>query len=69
MSHFLKTYAKVEKGVSATKRDKNVGSITLAQCKEIAVIKMPDLNAYDIDAAVKMIKGSALSMGIEIIEE
>lgn len=43
-----------------------VGSITKAQLKEIAEKKMPDLNANDIDAAMKIIAGSARSMGVEI---
>ena len=42
------------------------GSVTLAQCKEIAEAKMKDLNANDIDAAVNIVKGSARSMGLEV---
>ena len=45
---------------------KKAGSITQAQCREIAEKKMPDLNAHDIDAAMKIVAGSARSMGIEV---
>ena len=45
---------------------KKVGSITMAQAREIAEIKMPDLNATDIDQAVKIIEGSCRSMGVEL---
>ena len=43
-----------------------VGTVSLAQVEEIARMKMPDLNVYDVDAAVKIIAGTARSMGIEI---
>jgi large subunit ribosomal protein L11 len=43
-----------------------VGKVTIAQVKEIAKTKMPDLNAHDIEMAVETIKGTARSMGIEI---
>ena len=42
------------------------GSVSIAQCKEIAETKMKDLNANDIDAAVDIVKGSARSMGMEV---
>ncbi len=45
----------------------SVGSVTMAQLREIAEIKMVDLNAYDLDAASEMIRGSARSMGIEVV--
>ena len=44
------------------------GKVTLAQVREIAGQKMQDLNANDLDAAVSMIKGSARSMGLEVVE-
>ncbi|NLD05715.1 MAG: 50S ribosomal protein L11, partial [Synergistaceae bacterium] len=44
-----------------------VGKITKKQVQEIAVLKMPDLNANDIEAAMQMIEGTARSMGIEVI--
>ena len=63
----IKKYAKVTKAGAKGKNEK-VGSITTAQLKEIAEIKMEDLNAYDIEAAMKQIAGTALNMGIEIKE-
>lgn len=57
--------AKVEKG-SGTPNTAKVGKITRAQAKEIAQKKMPDLNARDEEGAIKIIAGSARSMGIEI---
>ncbi len=64
-SDLLKKAAKVEKGASNSKTTK-VGTISKAQLKEIAEMKMPDLNANDIDAAMNIIAGSARNMGIEI---
>ena len=61
----LRKAAKVEKG-SGTPNKAKVGSITVDQAREIARTKMKDLNAYDEDAAVEMIKGTARSMGIEV---
>jgi large subunit ribosomal protein L11 len=61
----LKKAAKVDKGSSDPKQDK-VGKVSLEQVKEIAQIKMPDLNVNDFDAAVKTIQGTARSMGIEV---
>jgi large subunit ribosomal protein L11 len=59
--------AGVEKGSGVPQKDK-VGSITKAQVKEIAEVKMPDLNANDIDAAMKIIEGTARQMGITVSE-
>ena len=61
----LKKYAKVKKG-SAKGKNEVVGSITEAQLREIAEIKLPDLNAYDVEAAMKIVAGTAKNMGIEI---
>ncbi len=47
---------------------KKAGKITRAQLREIAEIKMPDLNAHDIESAMKIIEGSARSMGVEIVD-
>ena len=58
---------KLAKGSSNPKRER-VASVTQAQLKEIAEIKMPDLNAYDIDAAIKIIAGTAKSCGITVID-
>jgi large subunit ribosomal protein L11 len=62
----LKKAARVEKG-SGTPNKEKIGKVTEAQVREIATQKMPDLNAASIDAAVKSIKGTARSMGIEVV--
>ncbi len=59
--------AGVEKGSGVPQKDK-VGSITRDQVKEIAEVKMPDLNANDVDAAMKIIEGTARQMGITVSE-
>jgi large subunit ribosomal protein L11 len=64
-SDMLRKAAGVERGSSAQKRDK-VGMISRAQLREIATAKMRDLNAADVEAAERMIEGSARSMGIEV---
>ena len=62
----LKKEAGVEKG-SATPNREKVGTVTRAQVRAIAELKMQDLNANDLDAAEKMIEGTARSMGIEVV--
>jgi len=62
----LKQSAKIAKGSSEPNRDK-VGSVTRKQVEEIAKIKMEDLNAIDLDGAVKIIEGTARSMGVTVI--
>ncbi|MEC8993342.1 MAG: 50S ribosomal protein L11 [Candidatus Latescibacterota bacterium] len=59
----LKKAAKIEKGSGVPNRDK-VGTVTQAQLREIAESKMEDLNADDLDAAARMIAGTARSMGL-----
>lgn len=66
-SWYLRKAAKVDKGSKVPNRDK-VGKVTMSQVREIAEAKMKDLNANDIDAAAKIIMGSARSMGIEVAE-
>ena len=61
----LKKAAGVERGSGNPNREK-VGRVTRDQVREIAQLKMPDLNASDIDAAMRMIEGTARSMGIEV---
>ena len=61
----LKKYAKINKG-SAKGKNEIVGSITEAQLREIAETKLPDLNAYDVESAMKIVAGTAKNMGIEI---
>lgn len=63
----LKKAAKIEKG-SAEPNKTKVGKVTKSQLKEIAQLKMPDLNANDIDHAVSMIAGTARSMGLSVEE-
>ena len=64
-SFFLKKAAKVNKGSGVPNKSK-VGKVTMTQVREIAELKMKDLNAHDIDAAAQMIAGSARSMGIDV---
>ena len=61
----LKKAAKIAKGAGDPKRDR-VGKVTRKQVEEIANMKMVDLNANDLDAACKIIEGTARSMGIEV---
>jgi large subunit ribosomal protein L11 len=63
----IKKAANLPSGSKTPGREK-IGSVTKAQVKEIAEQKMKDLNASDIDAAMKMIEGSARSMGLEVKE-
>jgi large subunit ribosomal protein L11 len=62
----LKKAAGVDKGTQTPKRE-NVGRVTRDQLRQIAETKMVDLNANDIDAAMKQVEGTARSMGIEIV--
>ena len=64
-SFFLKKAAKIKAGAQMTGKE-TVASVSFGQIKEIAEAKMQDLNAKDIDGAMKVIMGSARSMGIEI---
>jgi len=64
-SVLLKQAAKVAKGAADPKREK-VGTVTAKQVQEIAQLKFNDLNAVDIEGAIKIIAGTARSMGIEI---
>ena len=63
----LRKAAKVEKGSGVPNKDK-VGKVSRAQVKEIAELKMKDLNAIDIEGAMKQIEGTARSMGITITD-
>ncbi|MGQ9500367.1 MAG: 50S ribosomal protein L11 [Dissulfurimicrobium sp.] len=66
-SVLLKKAAKVEKGSGMPNRDK-VGRVTKKQIEEIARLKMPDLTAATLDAAIRTISGTARSMGIDIVD-
>jgi large subunit ribosomal protein L11 len=61
----LKKEAGIEKGSPTSNRQK-VGKVTRAQLQKIAELKMPDLNATDLEGAIKMIAGTARSMGLEV---
>ena len=63
----LKKEAGIEKGSPMSNRDK-VGTVTRAQLEKIAKVKMVDLNASDMDAAVSIIAGTARSMGLEVVD-
>jgi len=65
VAYLLKKAAKIEKG-SGEPPKKKAGKLTKSQVEEIARIKMPDLNTDDIEAAVKIVSGTARSMGIEV---
>jgi large subunit ribosomal protein L11 len=67
-SDLLKKAAGVIKGSGTPNKDK-VGKVTSAQVKEIARTKLPDLNAADLPAAVRIIEGTARSMGITVAEK
>lgn len=64
-SDLLKKAANIKSGSGNAKKDK-VATITKAQVKEIAERKMPDLNAYNVEAAMKIIEGTARNMGIVV---
>ena len=66
-SYFIKKAAKLEKAASEPGREA-VASVSKAQIREIAEQKMEDLNANDIDAACRILSGSARSMGVEVVE-
>ncbi len=67
-TYFLKKAAGIDKGSQTTGRGATVGSVTMAQVREIAKQKMKDLNAHDEEAAMRMIVGSARSMGLQVVE-
>lgn len=64
-SEFIKKALGIEKGAKIPNKEK-VGTLTRAQLREIAEKKMPDLNANDIEAAMKIIAGTAKNMGVEV---
>jgi large subunit ribosomal protein L11 len=68
-SYFLKQAAGLQKGAQATGKGAVVGRVTMTQVREIAEKKMADLNANDVEAACRMVVGSARSMGIEVVGE
>jgi large subunit ribosomal protein L11 len=68
-SYFIKKAAKIESGAKTTGVQDNVGKITRDQVKEIAKIKMPDLNCHTIESAMEQIIGSARSMGVTVSDK
>ncbi|CUW47611.1 50S ribosomal protein L11 [Novacetimonas hansenii] len=67
-TYFLMKAAKVNKGSSTVGKSATVGKVTIAQLREIAEVKMKDMNANDIDGAVRMLTGSARSIGLDVVE-
>ncbi|MBV1834330.1 50S ribosomal protein L11 [Novacetimonas pomaceti] len=67
-TYFLMKAAKITKGSSTVGKAASVGKVTIAQLREIAEVKMKDMNANDIDGAVRMLTGSARAMGIDVVE-
>ena len=66
-SVLLKRAAKIAKGSGDPSREK-VGKVTQAQVREIAEMKLPDLNAHDVENAMRIIEGTARSMGLDVVE-
>lgn len=67
VSILLKKAIKLESGSKQPQKDK-VGKVTMAQCTEIAKIKLPDLNCMTVESAVNQVVGTAKSMGLEIVK-
>ena len=67
-TYFLKKAAQIEKGSQTVGKSASVGSVTTSQLREIAEIKMKDMNANDIEGAMRMLAGSARSMGLTVVE-
>jgi len=67
-TYFLMKAAKVDKGSQTVGKAAPIGQLTTSQLREIAAVKMKDMNANDIDGAVRMLMGSARSMGITVVE-
>ncbi|MFA5603547.1 MAG: 50S ribosomal protein L11 [Bacilli bacterium] len=61
----IKKYAKIKSG-SAKGANDNIATLTKDQIKEIAEIKLPDLNAYTVDEAIKIVEGTAVNMGVKV---
>jgi large subunit ribosomal protein L11 len=66
-AELLKKMAGIEKG-SGDPRQQKVGSVTRSQVKQIAQTKLPDLNAASLEAAIRIVEGTAKSMGIDVVE-
>ena len=66
-SYFLKKAAKIEKGSGEPNKNK-VGKVTKKQVRDIAQLKLPDLNTTNLDSAIRTVEGAARSMGLEVID-
>ncbi len=67
-THFLKKAAGITKGTTTPGKGGPIGKVTQSQLREIAEIKMKDMNANDLEAAMRMLAGSARSMGLSVVE-
>lgn len=67
-TYFLKKAAGITKGTTTPGKGAASGRVTMSQLREIAEIKMKDMNANDVDGAVRMLAGSARSMGLSVVE-
>lgn len=67
-TYFLKKAARIDKGSTATGKTTAIGQVTTSQLREIAEQKMKDMNSNDIEGAVRMLAGSARSMGLTVVE-
>ena len=67
-SYFIKKAASITKGSTTPGKGALAGKVTIAQLREIAAVKMKDMNANDVDGAVRMLAGSARSMGLTVVE-
>jgi len=67
-TYFLKKAAGITKGTTTPGKGPSVGKVTMAQLREIAATKMVHMNANDVDGAVRMLIGSARSMGVTVVE-
>ena len=67
VAELIKQTAKIDKG-AATPNKQKVGTITMAQVREIAEKKMPDLNCFEVESAMSMVLGTAKNMGVAVVE-
>jgi len=67
-TYFIKKAAGITAGSTTPGKGANVGRVTMAQLREIAAVKMVDMNAGDVEAAARMLAGSARSMGLAVVE-
>ncbi len=67
-TYFLKKAAGITRGTTTPGKGAMVGKVTTTQLREIAAVKMKDMNANEVDAAVSMLAGSARSMGLTVVE-